>query len=125
MYKVIVNGKEVCTVDADCEVVAMSMARKLGYKHFVDVRRIPSIPGEAEYAKYLDFKTAMANTTFVERKYDTLARIVLGEEDGEQAPKWPLSPEETALAKSYAKFLGQTVYEQFRTDEYNYTRRGR
>lgn len=123
-YYVTFSGYVVATVEADNEQRAKAEARKLGYR-VCSIEKASSIPGQAEYAKYLDFKTALANTTFVERKYDTLARIVLGEEDGEPAPKWPLNPEEAALAKSYAKFLGQTVYEQFKTDEYNYTRRGR
>ena len=115
-WKVIIDGNEVGTVEADLYQRARSQARKeYGRLFELEEVREKLIPGEAEYERFLRWSIA-ENARRREARmedHDIFRIISTGEVEESTTTPYPLTDEETEAAGKYARFLGERIYREF------------
>ncbi len=98
----------ICTIEADSDVKAKQKARQIDRKSRVE-KLEESIPGKAEYEKYLWWTYQMKNRAKENRetKKEDYHLNIMGVGTGDEIPmpECPLTEEEMELAKAYASFL--------------------
>lgn len=117
------DGQTVMTVDANTPASAKFMAKRQGWTGFCtaeEAETVSSIPGKEEYERFLRWKTACDNIAAEDHQADRkAARDILGSASGLYTagsalyPSYPLTADETELAKQYARFLGDVAYGEF------------